>query len=142
MLLSVLKHSPEQGGELLFELALPFYDEETPGAVSKCDPAGRPWAVRRGGEAPPCHHDLLVKNIDLIEQPESRSSINTSSRPPCFASKSRLLYSSCFANSLRSHSLMCRSNETNFDLLPWLPFVDELRTHAPPPSTNQLKTRG
>ncbi|THU72006.1 hypothetical protein C4D60_Mb04t07540 [Musa balbisiana] len=33
------KHSPEQGGELLFELALPFYDEETPGAVSKCDPA-------------------------------------------------------------------------------------------------------
>ncbi|CAL9755264.1 unnamed protein product [Musa acuminata subsp. burmannicoides] len=38
MLLSVLKHSPEQGGELLFELALPFYDEETPGAVSKCGP--------------------------------------------------------------------------------------------------------
>ncbi|CAL9050409.1 unnamed protein product, partial [Musa banksii] len=65
----VLKHSPEQGGELLFELALPFYDEETPGAVSKCGPGGRPRAVRRGSEAPPCHHDLLVKNIDLIEQP-------------------------------------------------------------------------
>ncbi|KAJ8485859.1 hypothetical protein OPV22_018344 [Ensete ventricosum] len=51
MLLSVLKHSPEQGGQLLFELALPFSDEETPGAVVRA--VGRGQSAEEGSTVPP-----------------------------------------------------------------------------------------